>query len=102
MVFMRYLDGFAQIDNFLMSCRVIGRGVETAIWLQIASTAALRGCAALRASYIPSTKNVQVADFYDRLGLTLAHTTADGAKHYCTALTSFTPPVTPWIELTYV
>jgi hypothetical protein len=101
-VFMRYLDGFAQIDNFLMSCRVIGRGVETAIWLQIASTAALRGCAALRAAFIPSAKNAQVADFYDRLGLTLTQTTADGARYYSAALTSFTPPVTPWIELTYV
>jgi FkbH-like protein len=101
-VFMRYLDGVAQIDNFLMSCRVIGRGVETTIWLQIASNAVLRGCAALKATYIPSAKNAQVANFYDRLGLTPTHTTADGVRHYSTALTSFTPPVTPWIELTYV
>lgn len=101
-VFMRYLDGVAQIDNFLMSCRVIGRGVETAIWSQIASNAARRGCAALRATFIPSAKNVQVADFYARLGLPLTHTTADGARHYSAALTSFTPPVTPWIELTHV
>ena len=101
-VFMHYLDGVAQIDNFLMSCRVIGRGVEAAIWSQIASNAALRGCVALRAAFIPSAKNAQVADFYDRLGLTLTQTTADGARHYSAALASFTPPVTPWIELTYV
>ena len=101
-VFMRYLDSVAQIDNFLMSCRVIGRGVETAIWSQIANNAVRRGCAALRATFIPSAKNVQVADFYARLGLPLTNTTADGARHYSAALTAFTPPVTPWIELTYV
>lgn len=101
-VFMRYLDGVAQIDNFLMSCRVIGRGVETAIWPQIASNAARRGCAALRATFIPSAKNVQVADFYARLGLPLTNAIADGARHYSADLTSFTFPVTPWIELTYV
>ena len=100
-VFMRYFDGVAQIDNFLMSCRVIGRGVETAIWSEISSNAARRGCAALRATYIPSAKNAQVADFYERLGLPLTDTTVD-AKYYSAALTSFTPPVTPWIELTYV
>jgi FkbH-like protein len=101
-VFMRYLDGGAQIVNFLMSCRVIGRGVETVIWKQIASNAALRGCDVLRATFIPSAKNVQVIDFYDRLGLTLTQTTTDGVRHYSTALASFTPPVNPWIELTYV
>jgi FkbH-like protein len=101
-VFMSYSNGVAQIDNFLMSCRVIGRGVETAIWSQIACNAARRGCAALQATFIPSAKNVQVADFYARLGLPLTNTTADGVRHYSAALTAFTPPITPWIELTYV
>ena len=101
-VFMRFLDGVAQIDNFLMSCRVIGRGVETAIWTQIARNAVLRGCTTLVATFIPSAKNAQVIDFYDRLGLATSRITADGVKHYCISLTSFAPPVTPWIELTYV
>jgi len=101
-VFMRYLDGAAQIENFLMSCRVIGRGVETAIWSQIASNAAQSGCATLRANFIPTAKNAQVADFYERLGLELLKTSADGTKHYGSTLVSFTPPQTPWIELTYV
>lgn len=101
-VFLRYLDNVANVVNFLMSCRVIGRGVETAIWSKIASNAAQHGCTALQAAFIPSAKNAQVADFYDQIGLPLVHATADGARHYGTVLTSFTPPVTPWIELTYV
>ncbi len=101
-VFMRYLDGVAHIDNFLMSCRVIGRGVETVIWLQIANDAAKRGCSAIQAEFIPSEKNAQVAYFYERLGFQLAEACADGTKHYRSALVTFTPPQTPWIKLTYV
>lgn len=101
-VFMRCLDGVAHIENFLMSCRVIGRGVEIAIWAQIASDAAKRGCDELRAVFSPSAKNVQVADFYDRLGLQLAEANADGSKLYRTELATFAPPETPWIEITYV
>lgn len=101
-VFMRYLDDSAHIDNFLMSCRVIGRGVEISIWLQIANDAARRGCTEIQAVFVPSVKNAQVADFYDRLGLKLTQTSAGGTKHYRVALTTFTPPQTPWIELTYV
>jgi FkbH-like protein len=101
-VFMRYLVGSAHIDNFLMSCRVIGRGVETAIWTQIAIDAAKHGCNQIQAEYIPSAKNAQVADFYERLVFQLAETSADGIKHYRSALATFTPPQTPWIELTYV
>jgi FkbH-like protein len=101
-VFMRYLDGVAHIDNFLLSCRVIGRGVETAIWLQIANDAAKRGCSTIQAEFIPSVKNAQVADFYERLGFQLSETSANGIKHYRSALATFTSPQTPWIELTYV
>ena len=101
-VFMRYLNGIAHIDNFLMSCRVIGRGVETAIWSQIAIDAAKRGCTEIQAEFIPSAKNAQVADFYDRLGLPLIEAAAEGTKHYRAAVATFSPPQTPWIELTYV
>lgn len=101
-VFMRYLDGIAHIENFLMSCRVIGREVETAIWSQIARDAVKRGCSAIKAVFIPSAKNAQVADFYDRLGLPLTEADTNGTKHYHVALATFFPYQTPWIELTYV
>lgn len=101
-VFLRFIESITYIDNFLMSCRVIGRGVETAIWRQISIISLQRGCTALQAVYIPSAKNIQVADFYDRLGMSLTNTTTDGSKHYSVALDSFMPPLTPWIELTYV
>lgn len=101
-VFIRYVGDVAHIDNFLMSCRVIGRGVETAIWTQISNDAAKHGCNQIQAVFMPSAKNAQVADFYERLGVQLIDTAADGIKHYRSALATFTPPLTPWIELTYV
>ncbi len=100
-LFMHYLNGIALIENFLMSCRVIGRGVENAIWTQITKDAVKRGCSEIEALFIPSAKNAQVADFYDRLGLPLIEVAANGIKHYCTSLATFIPPQTPWIQINY-
>lgn len=99
---LRYEGQLATVENFLMSCRVIGRGVETAIWARIAADAVARGCTELGAEFIPSLKNAQVANFYDRLGLPLQSTSADGARHYRVAASTFTPPDTSWIEMSYV
>jgi len=96
----RYAGGAAHVEAFLMSCRVIGRGVENAIWGHIAARAALDGCARLEAEYRPTAKNAQVADFYDRLGLTLIED-LDGTRRYGIALDQFAPPHTPWIEVFY-
>lgn len=101
-VVMRYADGVADVDNFFMSCRVIGRGVEMGIWTRIAADAAGRGCSELRAEFIPSAKNAQVADFYDRLGLTLIAEVSEGIRRYSTTASTFAPPETSWIEITYV
>ncbi|WP_183407863.1 HAD-IIIC family phosphatase [Nocardioides marmoriginsengisoli] len=56
------------VDTFLMSCRVLRRGVEDAILACIAEDAAAVGATALRGRYVPSAKNVQVADFYTERG----------------------------------
>ena len=101
-VVIRYVDGVANVDNFFMSCRVIGRGVEMGIWTRIAADATGRGCSELRAEFIPSAKNAQVADFYDRLGLPLIADTGEGERRYSTVTTIFAPPEASWIEITYV
>jgi FkbH-like protein len=101
-VVMRYADGTALVDNFFMSCRVIGRGVEMSIWTRIATDAARSGCSQLRAEFVPSSKNVQVADFYDRLGFLLLSEAHKGVRRYCIDVNTFTAPKTSWIETTYV
>jgi FkbH-like protein len=89
------------IDTFLMSCRVIGRGLEFAIWNLIFEDARQAGCRQLQASYIPTAKNAQVKDFYERLGLDLAAEDADGAKHYHKDLAALRDVENDYIQVTY-
>jgi FkbH-like protein len=96
----RWHGEVAEVEAFLMSCRVIGRGVEFSIWPRIARDAAARGCRTLQAEYRPTRKNAQVADFYDRLGLPPAEA-SDGIKRYRVALESFNPPAADWIKVNY-
>jgi len=101
-VAMRYDGLIAHVDNFFMSCRVIGRGIETAIWSTIAADAVKRGCTEIHAKFIPSAKNAQVADFYASLGLPLIKENHEGLRQYSIAIADFTLPTNSWIELTYV
>jgi FkbH-like protein len=59
------VDGeICEIDTFLMSCRVIGRTVETALLSEIAAEAVRKGARTLRGSFIPTRKNAPAAHFY--------------------------------------
>lgn len=56
------------IDTWLMSCRVLGRGVEAASLGVLAEAAAQRNVSALIGTYQPSGRNGMVESHYDRLG----------------------------------
>lgn len=58
------------IDTWLMSCRVLRRGVEECLFDNIVKLTLESGCKTLTAEYLPTAKNKMVADFYDRLGMT--------------------------------
>lgn len=58
----------ANIDSFLLSCRVIGRNIEFKLMDIIANIVKQKNLAKLNASYIKSLKNKQVNDLYDRSG----------------------------------
>lgn len=88
----------ATIESLLMSCRVLGRGIEQSLWATIAEDALAEGCVLLRGVYRPTPKNGQAADFYDRLGLTPRGDAGSG-QVYDTALAAFIPPSTPWIKV---
>ena len=53
----------AELDTFLMSCRVIGRMAETAFLETILEMLRRRGVTTLLADYLPTPKNGLVADF---------------------------------------
>jgi FkbH-like protein len=61
-------DGEAELDTFLMSCRVIGRCAEDAFMLGLLQQLQARGAHRVRARYLPTSKNALVKDLLPRLG----------------------------------
>jgi len=57
-----------RIDSLLLSCRVIGRGVETALLAEVAARAQRAGARRLIGEYIPTRKNNLCANFYTEHG----------------------------------
>jgi FkbH-like protein len=68
--------GESTIDTLLMSCRVLGRGVEDALLAACAAAGSTRGHQRLAGRYLPTAKNGRVADFYASRGFEAG---ADGA-----------------------
>ena len=60
--------GEAEIDTFLLSCRVLGRRVEDALLSFVAGRAAARGAHRLVGRYAPTAKNHQAAGFFPAHG----------------------------------
>ena len=58
------------IDTFLLSCRVIGRGVEEALLSQIIKKAKKEGVKKVKAQYIKTKKNKPAENFLSDFGFT--------------------------------
>jgi len=95
-----YEDVTARVEAFLMSCRVIGRGVEYSVWSYILREARQFGCRYVEAKYIPTSKNSLVASFYEELGLDLADTEGD-CKSYRLEIEKFISRKPNWIKVTH-
>lgn len=67
----RHQGNVLDIDTWLMSCRVIGRTVETTMLEHLCRRAAELGCTSLRGTYIPTEKNAMAADAYAKCGFEL-------------------------------
>ena len=65
-------DGEARwvIDTLLLSCRVLGRGVETALLAALAKEARAEGVREITASFLPTAKNVPAQNFLADHGFT--------------------------------
>lgn len=59
------------IDELLLSCRILGKGIEFVFVKTILKILRDAGFKEINAEYIPTAKNGQVSDFYDRCGFTL-------------------------------
>jgi len=58
------------IDTFLLSCRVMGRGVEEALLSQIIERAKMKGVKKIKARYIKTKKNKPAENFLSNFGFT--------------------------------
>jgi FkbH-like protein len=82
-----------EIDSFLLSCRVLGRGVESALLAAVAADAARQGASRLAARFVPTARNGACADFLPRHGF---RQEADGTW---TAALSAVPGCPPHVTL---
>lgn len=82
-------DTTVNIDTLLLSCRILGKGIEEAFVKTVFNLLRLDGYRKITADYIPTAKNGQTADFYDRMGMTCVVTDDDGTRHYEMALSDF-------------
>lgn len=81
------------VDTFLLSCRVIGRGAESALLNQLSRCIQSRGGHDLVGEYLPTMKNGVVADFYARQGFLDC-----GGNHWRRSLSAPAAPA-PYIEV---
>jgi FkbH-like protein len=67
-IILKFAKGECRIDTLLLSCRVIGRGIEQLMVAYIAEFARKRGTRALVGEFLPTPKNQPAAGFYERVG----------------------------------
>ena len=89
------------IDTLLMSCRVLGRGVETVILSELGRLAAEAGHSGLVGWYRPSDRNGLVADLYPRHGFAQDAISEDGRVSFLADATNLTASHLP-IHLRWV
>jgi FkbH-like protein len=65
---LRPKPGLLEIDTLLMSCRVLGRGVEDAFLHAMGEVGRLQGAKKLVAPYLAGPRNAQIRDFLLRVG----------------------------------
>lgn len=71
----------AEIDTFLLSCRILGKDIEKAFIFSILNKLQAEGIKSVKAKFIPTAKNSQVADFYSKVGFDFVEEN-DGVKKY--------------------
>ncbi len=87
-----------EIDTLLLSCRVIGRTVETALLSYLAESAAARGRRHLSGWFLPTKKNVPAKDFYAQHGFQPDKETSEGSC-WTFDLGGQSIPCPEWIKL---
>lgn len=76
------------IDLWLMSCRVLKRDMELAMFDELVAIARRCGATEIFGRYLPTKKNGMVADLYSNLGFENIKTLDDGETHWSYSIPS--------------
>ncbi len=88
------------IDSFLVSCRLMGRGIETAMMNHVKHRLLDEpGHLELRGRYLPTARNRPVETFYDDQGFRLLERRDSGEKLYVLRRTETREKPCEWIEV---
>ena len=71
-----------EITDWLMSCRVLARGVEEYLMNYVVGEAARLNLKGVAGTYIPTAKNVMVREFFAKFGFQKVRETAGGITHW--------------------
>jgi FkbH-like protein len=94
------LDDAVQVDLWLMSCRVLKREMEFAMFDALVEQCQARGICKIVGVYIPSKKNSMVAEFYGTLGFSPAGEDSDGRQLWRYDVAATYSPKTQYIRRT--
>jgi FkbH-like protein len=81
----------AELDSFLLSCRVLGKGIEHAIMDFIVQDLKRESIENLKSRYVYTNKNSQVKEFYEQFGFQV-YDKIENNKEYTIKLKHFTLP----------
>ena len=87
-----------RIDSLLMSCRVLGRTVDTGFLGYLLEYLEARGCRYVIGEFVPTSKNAMVKDFYAEAGFQLVEESEEGER-WVMDLSAYTPPALPWLDV---
>jgi FkbH-like protein len=82
---LKYDGDQADIDTFLMSCRVMGRNTENEIVARIKNLLQSKGVKSVHAAYIKTAKNAPVESLFEKLGFSITEQ-EEGHKEYSASI----------------
>lgn len=83
--------GVLVLSDWLMSCRVLTRGVEEYLMNHVVEHARRSGLPVITACYIPTAKNALVKDFYARFDFRKVAEHSDGRVEWTLRVDEYTP-----------
>ena len=90
----------ATIDLFLLSCRILGRRIESVYLMCLSNVLFEMGITKIDSKYIPTSKNKQTEEFYEKEGFIMVNEDRLGTKHFTMNL-SATKKTSPIYKIKY-